>query len=93
MQFYGGTKLRYTYEQYDVEELNAYPDVLKCMSLLNTAASIGSKTLYKYVQDTLSKLIEHHDLKPITTTEIEKSAVRPPSYANFKYGRQGGMHA
>lgn len=88
MQFYGGTKLRCTYEQYDVEALNAYPDVLKCMKLLSSAAAAGDKTLYQYVQDTLSKLIEHHDLQPTTTTEIEKNAVRAPSYTSFIYGRQ-----
>lgn len=92
MQFYGGTKLKYIYEQYDVETLNAYPDVLRCMGLLNSAAAAGDKSLYRYVQETLSKLIKHHDLKPINT-EIEKSAVRPPSYTWFKYGKQGGMSA
>jgi len=93
VQFYGGTKLRYTYEQYDVEALSTYPDVLKCMSLLNTAAAAGNKTLYQYAQDTLSKLIDHHGLQPTTTTEVEKNAVRPPPYTSFKYGKQGGMSA
>ncbi|ROO08073.1 hypothetical protein BK673_16160 [Pseudomonas fluorescens] len=79
--------MRYIYEQYDVSKLNAYPDVLKCMKLLNSAAATSDKTLYQYVQDTLSKLIEHHGLQPITT-EIEKNAVQAQSYASFRYGRQ-----
>lgn len=82
----------YMYETYDMSKFNTYPDVMKCLSALRIAASEGNKTLYQYAQDTLGKLIEHYGLQP-TATCIEKSAVRAPSYASFKYGRQGEMNA